>query len=308
MNLLARRYAAFGILIAGLALSQSVAAAFTAYIDRFAIVRDGLSATDPLARGTFFADNFDDGQPPPSAPPYPNGSSAVYGVLGTFAAGAESGGVLTLNTLQGATVFNAAGAPRTGLRATLRTSIDPDPAFANFGLRQRFYFDGGGLFRLDGLPAAPGDTVAIEVNDEKIGLPAEERLQIALRRGSVTDPSDTESLWLIYLKQTFTPGGGINIISETEFPDAPAGANAFSLGLIHEADSLGFSAFYRFLDGTTPLSDRVLLPGTGTMFDGEDHVRMAFFASEIPQIPEPQSWALLMLGIAMGLSLARRKA
>ncbi len=85
------------------------------YLDQFQIKKNG---------GTFFTDGFADGNAPPSAPNFPNGQPASYGVFGTFVAGSEAGGLLRLNSADGGLTQNANGQDRLTLRAALNTNTD----------------------------------------------------------------------------------------------------------------------------------------------------------------------------------------
>ena len=85
------------------------------YLDQFQIKKNG---------GTFFTDGFADGNAPPSAPNFPNGQTASYGVFGTFVAGSEASGLLRLNSADGGLTENANEQARLTLRAALNTNTD----------------------------------------------------------------------------------------------------------------------------------------------------------------------------------------
>lgn len=85
-----------GMVLPGLALLAMCAStgshAIQVNIDQFSVVRNG---------ATVFNDTFPDGAPPPSAPSFVSGAPASYSVFGTVPAGAESGGLLQLDSANG---------------------------------------------------------------------------------------------------------------------------------------------------------------------------------------------------------------
>jgi hypothetical protein len=76
-----------------------------------------IDAFTVMANTAIAQDTFDDGIPPPSGPLGPNS----YATQGTFSAGSEAGGKLTINTAGGVLTTNALGQPRKTRSATLLT-------------------------------------------------------------------------------------------------------------------------------------------------------------------------------------------
>ena len=81
-------------------------------VDQFTVTRDS---------SILFNDTFDDNAPPPSAPNFVTGLAASYAVFGTIPAGAESGGLLHIDSANGALSGNAIEAQRLIVNATLVT-------------------------------------------------------------------------------------------------------------------------------------------------------------------------------------------
>jgi hypothetical protein len=301
-------------LAAGVLLSAS-AHGYTAFIDTFQILRTNTNA-GPATLGGFFFDDFTGSGPPPSAPNFLNGSPASYGVLGTFPPGAEAGGKLALDTDLGAIVLNATGQPRQVLRATLQTTTfppdrtGPDPGGFDPGLYRHHEFQVSGRFDLAALPNAAGQLFGIEVNDDFFDpttstfRAADERLQVQIQRAS--DPADT-TVYIALVKQVFS-AGTLEVLNRQPLPAPPASTtpDQIAIGLGHLAGTGTFAHGYRYFQNGAPLGDIVTLPGAATMFAGENFVRAAFVASQVP-IPEPGTYAMLLAGLAMLGWVARRR-
>jgi hypothetical protein len=103
---------AVAALVAAAVLVGGAAASTTASIDRFVITR----STPPAALGLFYDDQFSNGLPPVHLIPEPAGGGTFgttpgqYALTGTFPAGAESGGKLSLDPNGGGLVEAANGA------------------------------------------------------------------------------------------------------------------------------------------------------------------------------------------------------
>lgn len=99
--------------------------AIVGYIDQFVIDKNGLN---------FFADTFLNNQTP--------SQETGYGVTGAFPNGAESGGLLTLNSDWGTLTTDAAGHARQALVITRQTANN------SFGLTVDDAIDVAGTFSL----------------------------------------------------------------------------------------------------------------------------------------------------------------
>ena len=96
----------------------SIGQAIVTTIDEFGIDKNGAN---------FFTDNFDNGTTPSQEP-------GRYFVNGSFPNGAESGGVLTLNSAWGGLITNAIGQPFRSLTTTHRSLLTADTTLDVFGL------------------------------------------------------------------------------------------------------------------------------------------------------------------------------
>src|ERR1700733_6365091 len=86
------RWNLLGATVAAVLFSSAPSHAIVIGLDQFSITRNGAA---------FFTDNFGDGIPPPSAPNFASGAAASYGIQGTIPSGAESGGLLQLDSANG---------------------------------------------------------------------------------------------------------------------------------------------------------------------------------------------------------------
>ena len=107
------RSKAIALMVGSLVLGSSAAVqALEIAISQFTVIRNG---------GTFFDDTFSDNLEPPNGP---NGAN-TYAVLGTIPNTAESGGVLRIDSANGATSFSAIESFRQQTRVRLLSNIDP---------------------------------------------------------------------------------------------------------------------------------------------------------------------------------------
>jgi hypothetical protein len=269
-----------------------IAYGHTASLDQFQVNRFDLPNS-----GAFFADPFEDGNPPPSAPNFlSNDSPAQYFVFGAIAADAESAGKLAVDSSLGMLITDAAGVSRRITRATLGTDVTTS---TTFGLKRNHSFIAAARFDLV-LLQNPGDAYGVELHDALGPGTLMESTLLIVRRNS--DPTDT-NMYLTFLKQDFA-AANVPIFSEIVVTP-PANANQIALFLRHGTpDTDTITAEYRYANSGTPLSDLIPLPGASTMFNGETFVRAAFIVVEVP---EPGTYAMLLAGLAMLGWVARRR-
>lgn len=267
-------------ILAALSLGSATAFAdpFTAYIDDFSVVRNGVE---------IFHDPFSDGSGPPSAPPFANGQPASYGVQGSFGAGSESGGRLRIggdgyivsNTFVGPVLVNA---------ATLLTSRD---STTTNGLKKSQAFSVSGLF----------DYVPTTRANESYG--------IRLTDGGRDDVLDLRVIWadgapavrfrkIDFVNEITTPLGLFTL---------PAGGfDEIFFDLTHrDADSDLVYASFTLLSGGVAVGSPHVFDMAGSIFSNELWTNADFRATAA--IPEPGTLALLSFGLAGLVALRRRR-
>lgn len=262
-------------------------------IDSFDILRNGAA---------FFTDPFTDGAEPPSAPNFPSGAPASYGVNGTFPSNAETGGKLQMNSALGGVFFNAPGVERRSQAAILLTNTDSSNTTA--GLKRNHTFSVSGLFDLSAaaVPAAR-DNFGVVVQDRAVGLgiPGDEQLQVDVFRNPAGE------VRVRFLRQDFA-ADSITVLGQ-QLVDFSLGEQIL-LSIIHPiADTDELIGRFQYFNAGAPVGSPTDL-GTGTMFRGETWVRGNFFSAQevvIARVSEPGSLALLGAAFAaFGLSRARK--
>ena len=263
-----------------------VSSSFALVVDiaNFGVVRNGAA---------IFVDPFDDGLPPPNAPDFASGATASYAVVGSFPAGSESAGRLTIDTDNGVVHANAGGAARQTTSALLQTPANSSGLGIDDMLRLR------GLFDLS-TPVGPRyNGYGIEFSDAAGGV-QHQAAQLQVRFNEVTQVTEID-----YHLQDYDSASIIDL-GHTAFAP-PAGADQILLQIARpDTGNLEFLASYFYLDsGNVVGSGSFATPAS--LFDGEDYVHAYFFASAAV-VPEPQTVALFAagLGVLAGVRLRRR--
>lgn len=273
-------FAGLALVLGALASPVALADPFTVSIDRFTIVRGGVVS---------FVDEFSDGAPPPAAPNFTNNTPASYATQGSFGAGAESGGRLTLGGAGAIPSANAVGSVGLINGATLLTSVTPG---VSNGLRQGGAFSVHGLF--DYIAPIPGSDYRIRLQDLTLDDVLE--LKVVARPGGsavLLRQQDFIAGTITDLESVMLPGGGFDQIE---------------LSLWHQdLGSQLITASYQIYSGGVALGPDVFLNASGSLFHGEDFVRANFRASA--PVPEPGVVALFAIGLlALALALRPRRA
>lgn len=284
-----RPWAVIATAATALSLSSAVGASVVTAIDAFTITRNGQD---------FYGDTFDDGLPSPAGGTFFTGAPATYTVLGSYAAGAESGGRLMLDSALGGPFVNANGGGRTLQRSVLPT--DTDPATAN-GLKQKFHtFALFGLFDLV-TPLVIGDGYGIALNDGGPNLPGNTSIDLFVRR------EERGGVVIRFQEQDFV-NHIVNTLERDELV-VPVGADQIELRLLRgDLNSDAVTAAYRFWSGGSALAAGFspMQASVDIFQDGRGWARGAFFA--VQAIPEPGTLALLGLAAAIGVVPARRRS
>lgn len=271
-----------------LALASHSALALVAELDTFTIVKNG---------SILFQDTFDDNVAPPAAP----GEFATYLFpLGTIT---ESNGKAYLNAAQGALRANAAGALSSVTRATFSTNI---VSSEDTGLKSNQTFSVSATYGfLDVMSAS--DTYGIRLTDRDalgnfgVGSSGDDVIELRISR------SDTNATRLQLRRQNFI-AGQIDIVANFNATALLTNFENVELKLSKDAvnsNAIKASATFMDLDGL--LENQIVnFETTTNAFHGENWTRAEIFASQAP-IPEPQTYAMLLTGLALvGWQLQRK--
>jgi len=267
------------------------------YIDEFRVTRG--------TNLSYFFDDFGDGLEPPSVPAgsfncptAPN----CYVLSGTFNADDETGGKLRMDSALGGDAESALGTPRIFQRAQLITSRSDDLADIDAGLKQHRVFTSSAVFDLV-LPG-PGEQMQIRLTDPHINAAdpghRTDFLSLAVRRSLLAGAQPE----LRFFEQNYD-AGTITEIDTTPLNTA-LGADQIRLVLAHTvADSTEVFASWQYLQGGSVVGNGSFAT-PGNIFDGETWTRADFSVSA--PIPEPEAYALMLVGIGLLAWRLRRRA
>jgi hypothetical protein len=276
------RHAVWSVAFAALAaVASAPAAAITTTVYDFITTRNGTS---------HFLDSFADGLAPPSAPNFANATPASYFVGGSFL-GAESGGQLVVNSLNGLVGTNALGQASRTQRATLLTN--PDPLNTVNGLKPNHTFTVSSLVDIAG--ATGSGSYAVRLSDRN-------------DVGSVSYFASVEfipSANSVRLRvQNFVTDQVLNLASVA----IPVGADQVRLSLSHP--QAGVATVYgsaEFFDDGASMG--IFNVGNGaSIFNYNGFVRAEFAAGETLPVPEPETYAMMLVGVGLVGWQLRRKA
>jgi hypothetical protein len=251
-------------------------------IDQFSVTRNGVD---------FFTDNFSDGLEPPIGP----SRTTSYGLFGSISTTAESSGQLLLDSATGGASANAASDPRLTVIVTLLSDTSTN---LSLGLKSDDTLLLTGTFGLT-VPAGPlFSAYGVRFIDA-----SSQTVQLMVR--FLPAAGQTE---IAYILQDFD-AGTINTLGNTPLAP-PAGADRISLSISRpNVGSPDFLGSFSYLSGSAVVGTGVFnVPGQ--MFQGEEFVRAQFFAAEgvaVAPIPEPETYAMMLAGLAVLGAAARRR-
>lgn len=274
-----------------LALGSQLAYALEAKLDTFQILKNGAGLV---------LDTFADGAPPPSA----DTELATY--LYSHGGLSETSGLLTLNASTGPVIRDAVGDLTKSAGATFSTNIGTNSAL---GLRSSNTLRVSAVFDL--LPVSTvGDGYGIRLTDRNqdglldVGTSGNDVLELGVFR------QDDGGTRVVFRRQDFLT----NAITEYSLQTALFSNAQIELNLTKSSSdtNAGIEASYRYYKNGGPLGliEMAKTDINGNViqaFHGEDWTRGEFFAVQAAPIPEPETYAMLLTGLALvGWQLSRK--
>ena len=280
----------------GLIALSSAAAAIEYRIDQLSVERNGTA---------IFLDDYADGIAPPIGTTFINSPTAGYsGTVGNFA-GQESNGKLTLDpTHRGVATVNPFTLQPEGIlfqAAYLNVNTQSTPDTAARGLKLHHTFTVSALFDL----VTPGPTThshsyGLRLADFDNHGPSgwNDVLDLQVFRHASGAPR------LMLVDRDFR---GSTVRLEQTVLDTSLGDQielTFTKGV---ADDPTVQASYRYWSQGSAVGPAITFAAAATLFHGEIYTRPGIFAIAAA-VPEPETWGMLIAGLALTVAVARRRA
>jgi len=254
--------------------------AYTFYIDDFTVTKNS----------TVFQDTFEDGNPPPSAPGFPQGYSVV-GVFGPENEGAYPGR-LTIDSAGAVTRLAPNGQSVLFQGSTLNTNVG-----TNAELRKEHELSVTGLFDFDVLSDDPVEFYGVRFSDRATGAGFQGNDVVGLQVFGTSNGAA-----LVRFQELDFVSGTVDILEE----ELIAGNHdQIGLSLSTAANSLVVKASYWFIDNGVQ-GAVTTFNTTVNIFEGEDWTRAQFLAGQVVPIPAALPLFLSALGM-MGFAGWKRK-
>lgn len=274
--------------VGALTLASHSALALVAELDTFTIMKNG---------GLLFQDTFADNVAPPAAP----GEFATY-LFPTGSIG-ESDGKARFNAATGVSAPNAVGAPGIVTRVTFSTNIVESETT---GLKSDQTFSVSAVYSLLDNTVV-GDSYGLRLTDRnalgRLGVGTSGDDVLELRVTHLGDGSRNVQ----FRRQNFLGGLIVPIANFPVIPSYFAMYDRVELTMSKsDINSNAISASVKFIPAAGDTQSVNFLT-TGDAFHGENWTRAELFASQAP-IPEPQTYAMLLTGLALVGWQLRRKS
>lgn len=278
----------YGLIALSAATWSTPSQATVVSIDSFTVTRNGAA---------FFSDTFSDGLAPPSAPSFAGGAAANYFVLGTIPAGAESGGLLQLDSANGVLTANSLGQGRQETRVRLATNIDDVNLDA--GLKVNDTLSLAGIFALSIPTGVLNPQYSVRFTDATAGA-THQAVQMQVLFDTAAGIAR-----LRYIIQDFDTD--TLMVLGSALLDAPDGADGILLGIDRlDAGGGDFLGSFAYVTGGV-VGSRTTFTKGAQMFQGENFVRAEFNVSDGFFVPEPSMSALMLCALgALGFFSRRR--
>lgn len=277
-----KAHARLGVAMAGLlALTWSTSsAALVVQADMLELYKNG---------SLLYRDNFDNGLTPSQEP-------GIYSVFGSFPAGAEAGGKLTIDSARGGFSTNALGLLRQTVNVVGLTSMNgADPT----ALGRNDLISFSSVFDLV-VPSGPlNNGYGIVLGEAGAGGVLTHSLSLQAQY-----ISSVGQVIRLYDQNFLT--GTITVLDEVPLV-APSGADQIAFELSNEdTKSTSFEGSYAFISSGV-YGPSVTFSVTDPMFTTADVVRARL--QVYSAVPEPSAWALGCIAVlALGASRRRRPA